>query len=102
MKCTQTGTFKKNYLEKPVTIKPMEKIQEILLERFDYFIGFVAKEKSELINDYVINLTNKLQNLVEGDFSAKSTKKIEVIFTNYRNLTQNSDLNKAPSIMDVK
>ncbi|MFX0209393.1 MAG: hypothetical protein ACFFDT_25640 [Candidatus Hodarchaeota archaeon] len=95
MKCTQTGTFKKNYLEEPVNIKPMGKIQEILLERFDYFIGFVAKEKSEFINDYVINLTNKLQNLVEGDFSVKSPGKIEEIFTNYKNLIHYPDLNKA-------
>ncbi|MFX0183671.1 MAG: hypothetical protein ACFE95_11365 [Candidatus Hodarchaeota archaeon] len=95
MKFTQTGTFKKNYLEGSVTIKPMEKIREILLERLDYFIGFVAKEKSELITDYVNNLTKKLQNLVEGDFLVQSLGKIKEIFVNYKNLNQFPDLNKA-------
>jgi hypothetical protein len=43
-----------------------------------------------------------MQNLIEEDFLAKSPEKIEAIFTNYKSLTQNSDLNKASSIIDVK
>ncbi|MFX0205284.1 MAG: hypothetical protein ACFFDT_04815 [Candidatus Hodarchaeota archaeon] len=95
MKFTQTGTFRKNYLEELVTIKPMERIREILLDRLDYMIGFMAKERSELITDYVHNVTKKLQTLVEGDFSVKSPGKIEDIFTDYKNLNQYPDLNKA-------
>ena len=59
MRFTQTGTLKNNFLKDPVTIKPIEKIKDILLERLDYFIGFVAKERSELITDYVNNLIKK-------------------------------------------
>ncbi|MFX0093781.1 MAG: L-2-amino-thiazoline-4-carboxylic acid hydrolase, partial [Candidatus Hodarchaeota archaeon] len=48
-----------------------------------------------LITDYVHNLTTKLQTLVEGDFSVKSPGKIKELFTNYKNLIQYPDLNKA-------
>ncbi|MHA2175741.1 MAG: hypothetical protein ACXACP_05830 [Candidatus Hodarchaeales archaeon] len=95
MKFTQTGTFKNNYLEERVTIKPMEKIQEMLLEKLDYFIGFVAKEKPELITDYVYNLTKKYQGLVEVELMENSSEKIQEIFTEFKNLNQYPDLNKA-------
>ena len=95
MKFTQTGTFKKNYLEESVTINPMERIQEILLDKFDYLVGFVAKEKSEFITDYVNNLTIKLQNLGTGDFVGESPRKINEIFINCKNLNEYPDLKKA-------
>ena len=95
MKFIQTGTFRKNYLEEQVTIKPVERIREMLLERLDYFIGFLAKEKPELRTDYVDNLTHKLLNLIEGDLTVNSPEKIEEIFIDYKNLNQHPDLNKA-------
>ena len=95
MRFTQTGTFKNNFLEEPVTIKPIEKIKDILLERLDYFIGFVAKEKSELITDYVNNLTKKYQKLAEIDSLENSSEKIKKIFAEFKNNNQYPDLNKA-------
>ncbi|MFX0066260.1 MAG: hypothetical protein ACFFC7_29200 [Candidatus Hermodarchaeota archaeon] len=95
MKFTQTGTFKKNYLEELVTIEPMDRIREMLLERLDYIIGFIVKERSDLITNYVNNLTNKFQNLVEENFLGKLPEKIEEIFSNCKNLNQYPDLNKA-------
>jgi len=94
MKFTQTGTFKKNTLEKLVTIKPLEKIEEVLLSKLDYLIGFVAKEKSEIITDYVKNLTEKYRGLVEKDFSKNSFGEFEKIFSKFLNLIQHPDLNK--------
>jgi hypothetical protein len=95
MKFTQTGTFKKNSLDELVTIKPMERIQDIFVERLDYFIGFVAKDKPKLITDYVYNLTKKYQGLVEVDLLENSSEKIQEIFTEFKNLNQYPDLNKA-------
>ena len=95
MRFTQTGTFKNNFLKDPVTIKPIEKIKDILLERLDYFIGFVAKEKSELITDYVNNLTKKYQGLVEVGLLENSSEKIKKIFAEFKNLNQYPELNKA-------
>jgi hypothetical protein len=94
MKFTQTGTFKENYLEERVTIKPMERIQGMLLERLDYFFGFLAKEKPELMTNYVDNLLNKFQDLIKGDLTVNSPGKIEEIFSDYKNLIQYPDLNK--------
>ncbi|MHA2167729.1 MAG: hypothetical protein ACXAAT_17930, partial [Candidatus Hodarchaeales archaeon] len=79
----------------PVTIKPIEKIKDILLERLDYFIGFVAKEKSELITDYVNNLTKKYQGLGEVGLLENSSEKIKKIFAEFKNLNQYPELNKA-------
>ena len=95
MKFTQTGTFKENSLEKIIAIKPLEKIEEVLLSKLDYFIGFVAKENSEIITDYVKNLTEKYQGLVEKDFSKNSFGELEKIFSKFLNLIQYPDLNKA-------
>lgn len=61
MKFTQTGTFKKSTLDELTTLKPMESIQDIFLDKLDYFIGFVAKEKSEIVTDHIKNLTKKYQ-----------------------------------------
>ncbi len=95
MKFTQTGTFKEDFLEEPVTIKPMEKIEDILLNKLDYNIGFVAKEQSKIITDYVKNLTEKYQGLVDKDFSRNSSEKVEKIFSKFNNLIQYPDLNNA-------
>lgn len=94
MKFTQTGSFKENFLEERVTIKPIDKIESILLERFDYFVGFVAKEKSKLITEYVNNLTKKYQKLVDVDLIENSSE-IKEIFSKFSNLNQHPDLNKA-------
>jgi hypothetical protein len=95
MKFTQTGTFKKNTLEKIIAIKPLEKIEEVLLSKLDYLIGFVAKGNSELITDYVKNLTEKYRGLVVKDFSKNSFGGFEKIFSKFLNLIQYPDLNKA-------
>ncbi len=95
MKFTQTGTFKENPLEKIIAIKLLEKIEEVLLSKLDYNVGFIAKEKSEVITDYVKNLTEKYKGLVEKDFSRNSSAEFENILSKFQNLIQYSDLNKA-------
>jgi len=92
---TQTGTFKKDFLEDPTPIKPIEKIKEMLLDRLDYFIGFVTKEKSKLIPDYVDNLTKKYQKLANIPSMEISSGIPEEFFTKFKNLNQYPDLNKA-------
>lgn len=95
MKFIQTGTFRKNYLEEPTTLNLKEKIDVILLDKLDYFIGFVAKEKSEIINEYIEILTKKYQELTEEEFWENAIKEIRKIPSKYKNLNQFPDLNKA-------
>ncbi len=95
MKFTQTGTFRENFLEESSTLNLKNQIHAILLDKLDYFIGYVSKEKSEVMNDYVENLTKKYQGLVEKDFWENATGVIEEIFAEYENLNQFPDLNKA-------
>lgn len=73
----------------------MAKIPNILLEKLDYFLGFVAKDQSTLITDYVQNLTTKYQQLVAGDFGDTSAGIIEERFPQFTNLTQYPALNTA-------
>ena len=94
MKFTQTGTFRKNYLEESTTINPIESIHNMFLGKLDYFIGFISKEQSNLSTDYVNNLTKKYQGLVEGDFE-NSNEIIEEVFAETKNLAQYPDLNEA-------
>jgi len=95
MKFTQTGRFKENTLAEPVTINPIERIQEILLDRLDYFLGFVTAEKPEVISDYVKNLTRKYQGLVTEDFWMSSSEGTEKVFRKFKNLNQYPNLSKA-------
>ncbi|MHA2249583.1 MAG: hypothetical protein ACXAD7_04430 [Candidatus Kariarchaeaceae archaeon] len=99
MEFTQTGSFRVNYLEELTTLKPTEKIQEMLLKKLDYLIGFLAKEKLEIIADFIKNLTSKFQGLVDEDFLtvpfATNEKIYEEIFSKFKNLAQYPDLNKA-------
>jgi len=95
MKFTKTGTFKKNTLEKIVPLKPKEEIPKIFLEKFDYFVGYLTKEKPEIITDYVNNLTKKYQGLVEEDFLKKLSEEIKKVITKCTNLIQYPDLIEA-------
>jgi len=95
MKFTRTGTFQKNSLEKLVSIKPAESIDNILLERFDYFIGFVATEYPEQITKFIGNLTKKYQGLVEEDYLKSAPKEIQGTYTEYDNFEQYPDLLRA-------
>ena len=95
MKFTQTGTFKKNALEELVTMKPIERIEIILLEKLDYIVGFIAKEKSEIVTDYVNNLAKKFQGFVEEDYWGNSSGEVKKIYTKFKNLKQYPDLEKA-------
>ena len=95
MKFTQTGTFNENFLEKITTLKPLEQIEHIILSKLDYNIGFVTKEKSEFISDYVKNLKEKYQGLAEKEFSEYSSDKIRKVFSKFTNLTPYPELIKA-------
>jgi hypothetical protein len=95
MKFIQTGAFNENFLEEQTTLKVMERIHAMLLEKFDYFIGFVAKEKLEIITKYVNNLTKKCQGLVEKDYFKNSSGEIKKLITNYKYLKQYPKLTKA-------
>ncbi len=97
MKFTQTGTYRENSLEEPTTLNLKEQIPIILLDKLDYFIGFIAKEKSEIITDYVNNLTKKYLGLIEEDLLIISSGEIEKTFAEFNNLVQYPDLNKATS-----
>ncbi len=95
MKFKQTGTFRKNYLEEPTTLKVMERIDVMLLDKLDYFVGFIAKEKPEIISEYVKNLIKKYQGLADEDYWKDSSEDIKKIFAKFKNLKQYPDLQKA-------
>jgi hypothetical protein len=92
---TQTGTFKKNTLEKPVTINPKESVRDIFFDRLDYFLCFVDQEKSEIVTQYVGNLTEKYQGLVTEDYLKDSSDDVKKTYPEYENLHQYPELTKA-------
>ncbi len=94
MKFVQTGTFRENYLEEIVDFKSLENIENMFLEKLDYFIGFVSKEKPEIITKYVKNLVKKYQGLAEDNLFEKPSEKIKKILVKYIYLSQYPDLIK--------
>ncbi len=94
MKFIQTGTFRKNYLEEQTTLNVLEKVEIMFLDQFDYFIGFVVKEKPK-ISDYFKNLKKKYQNMTEEDYLKESSGEIKKIITKYENLKLYPDLVEA-------
>jgi len=95
MKFTQTGTFQKNTLEKIIDINPLEKIHEVMLDKLNYFVGFIAKKQPGIIADYVANLTKKYQGLIVVDFWKNVSEDTKKIFTKYEHLTPFPNLSKA-------
>jgi hypothetical protein len=95
VKFTQTGTFRENTLAELVAIKPVEEIRIILLDKLDYLIGFVDREEPETIADYVKNLTEKYQGLVEEDFLGDYSGEIKNLLAEFANLEQYPDLRRA-------
>ena len=92
MKFTQTGTFKENYLKEVVDFKPMENIEIMFLDKLDYFIGFVAKEKPEIITEYISNLVKKYQGFVEVEFVKNISGEIKKVIAKLKNLKQYTNL----------
>ena len=95
MKFTQTGTFKKDALEKRVTIKPKESIGNMFFNQLDYFLGFVAKERSEIVTEYIKNLTKKYQGLVEEDHLNISKDDVDKTYSEFQTLYQFPELTNA-------
>ena len=74
MRFTQTGTFNEHFLDKMITIQHLEQIEDIILSKLDYNIGFVTQEKSEFLSEYVNNLIGKYQSLVGKNFPEYNSK----------------------------
>lgn len=94
MKFTQTGTYPESYLERIVDFKPLENIEIMYMEKLDCFIGFLSKEKPEIITEYVANLVKKYQGLTEDDLFEIPSKEIKTIIAKYKYLNQYPDLIK--------
>ncbi len=107
MKFTQTGTFKENFLEELTTLNVKENVDTILLDKLNYFLGYIAKEESDLVTDYIRNLIMKYQELAENDFSNNSSKKLWKIPEKHEILNQfpdlyNSSLNYLFHLLQIK
>ena len=95
MRFTQTGTFNEHFLDKMITIQHLEQIEDIILSKLDYNIGFVAQEKSEFLSKYVNILIEKYQSLVGKNFPGYNSEIIGDIFSKFKNLIPYPELNKA-------
>jgi hypothetical protein len=95
LKFTQTGTFKADVLEKPVSINPLEKVQDIFFDNLDYFLGFLANEKSVNINEYVNNLKVKYQRLVNRDYVEDVPEDVMERYSDFENMAQYPGLTRA-------
>jgi len=94
MKFVQTGSFKKDYLDEPMKFNPKERVHDILLKKLDYLLGFVAKEKPEIITDYVNNLITKYQGFVEKTILNDLSEVDEKLFIEYQNFNKYPDMKK--------
>jgi hypothetical protein len=66
----------------------------MLLDKLDYFVGFIAKERPKIITEYVKNLIKKYQELADEDYWKDSSGEIKKIFVEFKNLKQYPDLQK--------
>ena len=76
-------------------IKPKEKLHEVMLDKLNYFIGFVAKEQPGIIADYAANLSKKYQGLIVIDFWKNASEETKQIFSKYEHIAQFPNLSKA-------
>lgn len=95
MKFTQTGTFRENTLAELVAIEPVKEVRIILLDKLDYLIGFVDREKPETTADYVKNLAEKYRGLVEEDSLGDYSGELKNLLAECANLEQYPGLSRA-------
>jgi hypothetical protein len=95
MKFIQTGTYNKDFLEEITTLNLKESISNILLDKLDYFIGFIALKKSEILADFCKNLLMKYQELSKKHYS-------EITFQEIQNLSiEHENINQFPELLEA-
>ena len=94
MKFIQTGTYNKNFLDEYTVLNLKESISNILLDKLDYFIGFLALKKSELLDDFCRNLSKKYQELTKIDYSKIPLQELQNLSTKHEYIIQFPELLK--------
>lgn len=70
----------------------MASIQEIFLDRLEYFLDFLDGERPGVTSQYTQILTLKYQSLINNNFSRNSPDDPRQVFSEFKNLTQHSEL----------
>ena len=95
MKFVQTGTARENYLEEKIPFKLIDQIDEILIKKLDYLIGFILRKEPDNFSAYIENLTSKYHELVDVGFSKDFSKEFEEAIKKFKNLNQHQGLKQA-------
>ncbi len=115
MEVIRTGEINPNALEQLVKIQPFETALHVAnnkhnnfacLKRLDYLLEFINTNQQEILQEYIDNLTEKLQEQIKVDLLAdkksiitKATKETKLV-TKYPRLLENT-LNFSFQLLDV-
>ncbi len=75
MKAFQTGQYQISDLDRIQKIQPLEYASRTIVKRLNYLIGFIKKEKPEILHSFVSKLNNKFVQFLEGSYK---TEKIRI------------------------
>ncbi len=71
MKVFRTGQYQISDLDRIQEIQPLEYANRTILKRLNYLIGFIKKEKPELLQSFVSKLNKKFVQFLEGSYKTE-------------------------------
>ena len=95
MKIVKIGKYDISDLEVLKEIQPFnhaKNIKHAPLPRLNYFLGFLKRNRSEILPDFVANLTSKLGSLVKKDCLTKKTDELSKLYIEMPNLAEYPEL----------
>lgn len=92
MKIVKTGNYDKSDLESLQKIQPFEFMKKTSLKRLNYLLGFIKKNKPEILTSFIQNLETKLQDLTVKNHLRNKLIDLTDFNSNFSNLRNYPDL----------
>ncbi len=92
MEVFKSGKYHISDLDNLQELQPLEFAKKTVLKRLNYLIGFIKKEKPEILQNYVTKLNNKFVKLLNQSYVNKGDIKPTEIYNNFIHLKVYPDL----------
>ncbi|MHA1200746.1 MAG: hypothetical protein ACTSQF_15610 [Candidatus Heimdallarchaeaceae archaeon] len=92
MEVFQTGQYQISDLDRIQELQPLEYAQKTTLKRLNYLIGFITKEKPELLPSFAVKLNNRFVNFLEPQYKSANIQIPEEVSNKLMHLKLYPDL----------
>lgn len=94
MKKTTIGKLNPDALNKTIEIKPLERAEKEILKRLNYLLGYIEDKNPKIFENFVRNLTNQYQAIIQNDFISERKFELTALFSERKYLEMYPELTK--------